>query len=133
MFVRSSFFYILGLKMQRYIFFPFLRVQIAIGPYEVKEDSLAGLKAAFEAFVYVSDQKFEFTSNKLRTLLPESQVLSLRIFINYHFMTKVITVDIVDKILVDQHLLTNIKLLDRLRLMGLFAGNTKKPQKCKSS
>ena len=96
MFVRSSFFYILGLKMQRYIFFPFLRVQIAIGPYEVKEDSLAGLKAAFEAFVYVSDQKFEFTSNKLRTLLPESQVLSLRIFINYHFMTKVITVDIVD-------------------------------------
>jgi len=49
------------------------RVQIAIGPYEVKEDSLAGLKAAFEAFVYVSDQKFEFTSNKLRTLLPESQ------------------------------------------------------------
>ena len=50
------------------------RVQIAIGPYEVKEDSLAGLKAAFEAFVYVSDQKFEFTSNKLRSLLPESQV-----------------------------------------------------------
>merc|ERR1712210_265122 len=49
------------------------RVQIAIGPYEVKEDSLAGLKAAFEAFVYVSDQKFEFTSNKLRSLLPESQ------------------------------------------------------------
>ena len=52
----------------------FSRVQIAIGPYEVKEDSLAGLKAAFEAFVYVSDQKFEFTSNKLRSLLPESQV-----------------------------------------------------------
>merc|ERR1712147_334892 len=49
------------------------RVQIAIGPYEVKEDSLAGLKAAFEAFVYVSDQKFEFTSNRLRSLLPESQ------------------------------------------------------------
>merc|ERR1712198_672605 len=49
------------------------RVQIAIGPYEVKEDSFAGLKAAFEAFVYVSDQKFEFTSNRLRTLLPESQ------------------------------------------------------------
>merc|ERR1739844_783999 len=49
------------------------RVQIAVGPYEVKEDSLAGLKAAFEAFVYVSDQKFEFTSNKLRSLLPESQ------------------------------------------------------------
>merc|ERR1712060_1012628 len=49
------------------------RVQIAIGPYEVKEDSLGGLKAAFEAFVYVSDQKFEFTSNKLRSLLPESQ------------------------------------------------------------
>ena len=54
--------------------FPFHRVQIAIGPYEVKEDSFAGLKAAFEAFVYVSDQKFEFTSNRLRTLLPESQV-----------------------------------------------------------
>ena len=53
----------------------FPRVQIAIGPYEVKEDSLAGLKAAFEAFVYVSDQKFEFTSNRLRSLLPESQVL----------------------------------------------------------
>ena len=53
----------------------FSRVQIAIGPYEVKEDSLAGLKAAFEAFVYVSDQKFEFTSNRLRSLLPESQVL----------------------------------------------------------
>merc|ERR1711884_802986 len=49
------------------------RVQIAIGPYEVKEDSLAGVKAAFEAFVYVSDQKFEFTSNRLRSLLPESQ------------------------------------------------------------
>jgi len=49
------------------------RVQVAIGPYEVKEDSFAGLKAAFEAFVYVSDQKFEFTSNRLRTLLPESQ------------------------------------------------------------
>ena len=55
-------------------FSTFPRVQIAIGPYEVKEDSLAGLKAAFEAFVYVSDQKFEFTSNKLRSLLPESQV-----------------------------------------------------------
>ena len=40
----------------------------------MKEDSFAGLKAAFEAFVYVSDQKFEFTSNRLRTLLPESQV-----------------------------------------------------------
>ena len=58
---------------------PFLRVQIAIGPYEVKEDSLAGLKAAFEAFVYVSDQKFEFTSNKLRSLLPESQVCILHL------------------------------------------------------
>ena len=56
-------------------FSTFSRVQIAIGPYEVKEDSLAGLKAAFEAFVYVSDQKFEFTSNRLRSLLPESQVL----------------------------------------------------------
>merc|ERR1719153_1843651 len=49
------------------------RVQIAIGPYEVKEDSLAGMKAAFEAFVYVSDQKFEFTSNRLRSLPPESE------------------------------------------------------------
>ena len=86
----------LRIKNAKIYIFPFLRVQIAIGPYEVKEDSLAGLKAAFEAFVYVSDQKFEFTSNKLRTLLPESQVLSLRIFINYHFMTKAITVDIVD-------------------------------------
>ena len=57
--------------------FLFSRVQIAIGPYEVKEDSFAGLKAAFEAFVYVSDQKFEFASNKLRTLLPESQVIRI--------------------------------------------------------
>ena len=37
------------------------RVQIAIGPYEVKEDTFAGLKAAFEAFVYVTN-------------LPEEQV-----------------------------------------------------------
>ena len=43
----------------------------------MKEDSFAGLKAAFEAFVYVSDQKFEFTSNRLRTLLPESQVIRI--------------------------------------------------------
>ena len=50
------------------------RVQIAIGPYEVKEDTLAGLKAAFEAFVYVTDQKFQFSSNRLRSLLPENQV-----------------------------------------------------------
>ena len=39
----------------------FIRVQIAIGPYEVKEDTFAGLKAAFEAFVYVTN-------------LPEEQV-----------------------------------------------------------
>jgi len=49
------------------------RVQIAIGPYEVKEDRLAGLKTSFEAFVYVTDQNFKFTSSRLRSLLPENQ------------------------------------------------------------
>ena len=55
-----------------------LRVNIAIGPYEVKEDTFAGLKAAYEAFVYVTDQTFEFTSSRLRTLLPDSQVNPLQ-------------------------------------------------------
>ena len=64
---------------ERIFIFQFPRVQIAIGPYEVKEDSFAGLKAAFEAFVYVSDQKFEFASNKLRSLLPESEVHILKL------------------------------------------------------
>lgn len=32
-------------------------VEIVIGPYEVYEDNLMGLKAAYESFVYVNDQK----------------------------------------------------------------------------
>jgi len=46
------------------------RVQIAVGPYGVQEDNLKGLKASFEAIVYLSEQTFK---PKFRTLLPETE------------------------------------------------------------
>jgi len=46
------------------------RVQIAIGPYGIEEDQLKGLKASFEAIVYLSEQTFKA---KFRTLLPETE------------------------------------------------------------
>lgn len=46
------------------------RLQTAIGPYRVVEDKLQGLKASFEAIVYILEQSF---NPKFRTLLPETE------------------------------------------------------------
>jgi len=49
------------------------RVEITIGPYETYEDDLLGLKAAFEAFVTVSDPKESAKLGKYKALLPDME------------------------------------------------------------
>jgi len=46
------------------------RVQIAIGPHGLEEDKLKGLKASFEAIVFIKEQSFKA---KFRSLLPENE------------------------------------------------------------
>jgi hypothetical protein len=46
------------------------RVEVTIGPYETYEDKLLGLKAAFEAFVTVSDPEASARLAKYKSLLP---------------------------------------------------------------
>merc|ERR1711892_1126478 len=46
------------------------RVQTAIGPYRVVDDTLKGLKKSFEAIVYILEQSFK---PQFRTLLPETE------------------------------------------------------------
>ncbi len=46
------------------------RVEVTIGPYEVYEDKLMGLKASFESFVTVSDPKASKRLAKYKSLLP---------------------------------------------------------------
>jgi len=46
------------------------RVEVTIGPYETYEDQLLGLKAAFEAFVTVSDPAASRRLAKYKSLLP---------------------------------------------------------------
>ena len=46
------------------------RVEVTIGPYEVYEDELMGAKAAFEAFVTVSDPEASADLAKFKALLP---------------------------------------------------------------
>jgi len=46
------------------------KLQIAIGPYGLEEDKLKGLKASFEAIVFIKEQSFKA---KFRTLLPENE------------------------------------------------------------
>ena len=46
------------------------RVEITIGPYEIYEDELMGLKAAFEAFVTVADPEASAALVKFKKLLP---------------------------------------------------------------
>lgn len=48
-------------------------VEITIGPYETYEDSLKGFKAAFEAFVTVSDPEAASRLVKFKGLLPEME------------------------------------------------------------
>ncbi|MDC0670064.1 dipeptidyl-peptidase 3 family protein [Nannocystis radixulma] len=48
-------------------------VEITIGPYETYEDELLGLKAAFEAFVTVSDPKASAALAKYKKYLPEME------------------------------------------------------------
>ncbi|MDC0718331.1 dipeptidyl-peptidase 3 family protein [Nannocystis bainbridge] len=48
-------------------------VEITIGPYETYEDELLGLKAAFEAFVTVSDPKASAELAKYKKYLPEME------------------------------------------------------------
>ncbi|HVY44521.1 MAG TPA: hypothetical protein VHB21_01530 [Minicystis sp.] len=45
-------------------------VEVTIGPYETYEDELLGLKAAFEAFVTVTDPKASADLGKYKALLP---------------------------------------------------------------
>jgi hypothetical protein len=48
-------------------------VEITIGPYETYEDELLGLKAAFEAFVTVSDPRASAELEKFKKYLPEME------------------------------------------------------------
>lgn len=48
-------------------------VEVTIGPYETYEDELLGLKAAFEAFVTVSDPKASAELAKYKRYLPEME------------------------------------------------------------
>lgn len=47
--------------------------EIVIGPYEVYDDGLAGIKAAYESFVYVNDREAMKTVRHYLDLLPEMQ------------------------------------------------------------
>jgi hypothetical protein len=53
------------------------RVEITIGPYEVYEDRLAAKKAAFEAFVTVSDPEASEKLSLYKSLLPDMEQVSL--------------------------------------------------------
>ncbi len=48
-------------------------VEVTIGPYEVYEDKLMGLKAAFESFVTVSDPDASQKLAKYKSLLPKME------------------------------------------------------------
>lgn len=48
-------------------------VEVTIGPYEVYEDELLGLKASFESFVTVTDPKASADLAKYKELLPEME------------------------------------------------------------
>ncbi len=48
-------------------------LEVTIGPYETYEDELLGLKAAFEAFVTVTDPKASADLSKYKGMLPEME------------------------------------------------------------
>ena len=48
-------------------------IEITIGPYEVYEDTLMGLKASFEAYVTISDPEESSKLSKYKSLLPEME------------------------------------------------------------
>merc|ERR1740128_934708 len=49
------------------------RIEITIGPYEIYQDKLNGLKASFEAFVTVTDPVESGKLSKYKSLLPEME------------------------------------------------------------
>ena len=49
------------------------RIDITIGPYEVYEDSLLGVKGSFTAFVTITDPDEYSKSLKYKSLLPEME------------------------------------------------------------
>jgi len=56
------------------------RVQIAIGPQEIDEDELFGLKRSLGAFVYIVDQEFRFKAlSKYRSSLYNPEDLNLEL------------------------------------------------------
>ncbi|HEY8374912.1 MAG TPA: hypothetical protein VIK91_00430 [Nannocystis sp.] len=48
-------------------------IEITIGPYETYEDELLGLKASFEAYVTISDEKASAALAKYKKYLPEME------------------------------------------------------------
>jgi len=48
-------------------------VEVTIGPYEVYEDELMGLKASFEAFVTISDEKASKALARYKSWLPDME------------------------------------------------------------
>lgn len=49
------------------------KIEITIGPYEVYEDGLLGLKAAFESFVTITDPEESEKLHVFKSLLPEME------------------------------------------------------------
>merc|ERR1712183_365868 len=49
------------------------KIEITIGPYEIYEDKLMGLKASFEAFVTVTDPGESEKLSKYKSLLPDME------------------------------------------------------------
>jgi len=49
------------------------KIEITIGPYEIYEDKLMGLKASFESFVTVTDPGESEKLSKYKSLLPEME------------------------------------------------------------